>query len=510
MAVLKSYTCSKCAGILYFDSDQDFFDCPFCGTKYDIIDFHGGEVMDQAKECLGKKSYDAAKDKYLAVLEKEPENFDAWLGNLLCELRIQSVEELKDRSVISRKNLTQAKKLLVNVKDKMGKNENAYFKKIYDLLIIHEELCRLENEKREISSETTKGKINDKLREIVEEPEREKDEKKQYWIYKSIIIAITLICATVAIAIQNFELVMYIMFGIFIVFIIAFTILRALWKAKEEARFKPATIVSQEYNRKIATKTEEYEKAFSELNVLYPATQRIKKMRKAEETRKFSDSDIDPDKVIICSKCAAQLHIDKNKRVYQCDHCGVAYGVSLFFGLSMEKALDAMNSGHYSEAEQRFENILMINPLDFESHLGIILCKGRWAKISDIDLTDDISVPRERGVKTSIAQALEHSSDEDRPYFEKIENLIGLLDKYASNVDAIYGIKKEIEDFEAKAAVYSIAFYSEEDKKKREDERNALVKKTYPYQVENKKITEDFNSLRNSILGMRSDSVLAK
>lgn len=30
MARLKSYTCSKCAGVLVFDGDQEYFDCPFC------------------------------------------------------------------------------------------------------------------------------------------------------------------------------------------------------------------------------------------------------------------------------------------------------------------------------------------------------------------------------------------------------------------------------------------------------------------------------------------------
>lgn len=510
MAALKSYTCSKCAGVLYFDSDQDFFDCPFCGTKYDVIDFHGGEVLDQAKECLEKKSYDAAKDKYTAVLEKEPENFDAWLGTLLCELRITSVGDLKDRKSIKGKNLTQAKKLILNAKGKLGKNETAYFMKIYELLIVHEELCKLENEKREISSETIKGEINSKLRERYEAHDEEIDEKRQLLIYRIVIAVVTLICAIIAVIIEDFKLMFIIMGGILTVFMIVFAIVRKLWKIKKEERFKPASIVSQEYNRKIATKNTNYEKAFRDLNVLYPATQRIKKMILAEKAREFSDSEIDPDKVITCAKCAAQLHLDKNKRVYQCDHCGVAYGVSLFFGLPMEKALDAMNSGHYSEAEQRFENILMIDPSNFESRLGIILCKGRWAKISDIDLTDDISVPRERGIKNSIAEGLEHSSDTDHAYFEEFGKLIELFDEYSSNKEAIDAIRKEIEDFEAKATVYSIAYNSEKDKKKRELERYELVKKTHPYQVENKKIEGEFRELRNSITAMRDDSVLCK
>ena len=75
MAMLKSYTCSKCAGVLLFDSDQEFFDCPFCGTKFSAADFHGNEIMDQAKDCQRKRSFDAAKEKYYAVLENDPDNY---------------------------------------------------------------------------------------------------------------------------------------------------------------------------------------------------------------------------------------------------------------------------------------------------------------------------------------------------------------------------------------------------------------------------------------------------
>ena len=54
-------------GVLLFDSDEEFFDCPFCGTKFSAVDFHGDEILDQAKDCLKKRAFDAAKDKYQFV-----------------------------------------------------------------------------------------------------------------------------------------------------------------------------------------------------------------------------------------------------------------------------------------------------------------------------------------------------------------------------------------------------------------------------------------------------------
>lgn len=142
MAVLKSYTCSKCAGVLLFDSDQEFFDCPFCGTKFNAVDFHGDEILDQAKDCLMKKSFDAAKDKYLTVLDNDSKNFDALLGLVLCELKISSAKELEDRNVLANSDLIAVKKALINAKRQLTKSEADYFDKIMDLIGLHEKITK--------------------------------------------------------------------------------------------------------------------------------------------------------------------------------------------------------------------------------------------------------------------------------------------------------------------------------------------------------------------------------
>ena len=96
MAKLKSYTCSKCAGVLMFDSDQDFFECPFCGTAFNVVDFHADELLKQADECLAQSDFNTAKDKYGKILDNEPDNCRALLGMVLCEARVSSIEGLKD------------------------------------------------------------------------------------------------------------------------------------------------------------------------------------------------------------------------------------------------------------------------------------------------------------------------------------------------------------------------------------------------------------------------------
>ena len=94
MSLLKSYTCSKCAGILIFDSDQEFFDCPFCGTKFNAADFHEEEIMNQAKESLRKEAFSSAKEKFNLILESDPSDFEALKGLILCEIKTSDLENL--------------------------------------------------------------------------------------------------------------------------------------------------------------------------------------------------------------------------------------------------------------------------------------------------------------------------------------------------------------------------------------------------------------------------------
>jgi len=163
MAKLKSYTCSKCAGILTFDSDQEFFDCPFCGNKFDIVDFHAGEVLDQAKSLLEQKSFDAAKEKFDLMLDDDPHNFDALLGSVLCVMKLSSAEALEDRGNLGNCDLAQAKKALANAKKNCVGDKADYFAKFTSAIENHEKLVKLEKEKQKLSSGYTRQELNDQM-----------------------------------------------------------------------------------------------------------------------------------------------------------------------------------------------------------------------------------------------------------------------------------------------------------------------------------------------------------
>ena len=94
MALLKSYSCVKCGGVLNFDEDQEVFGCPFCGGEYAFTDFHRGDLIKQGKMSLLRGNYSTAKDKFQAILKRNPRDFEALQGLILAEGQIPAVNRL--------------------------------------------------------------------------------------------------------------------------------------------------------------------------------------------------------------------------------------------------------------------------------------------------------------------------------------------------------------------------------------------------------------------------------
>jgi hypothetical protein len=217
--------------------------------------------------------------------------------------------------------------------------------------------------------------------------------------------------------------------------------------------------------------------------------------------------DTDHQETVICSKCAAQLYLDKERRVYECKSCGVAYGVSLFFGMPFEKALNSMNIGNYGEAEKRFENILMVDPSSFEALLGHILCVGRWSRVSDIAFTDVISKEDSPKFRSLFSDAKERLTEADKVFFERFEELLSMLEKISTNSSRLGELKKESEKLESDRRVRAMAEASTygnwREMKNVNDEIEQLEK-------DNRQLNHDFLALKRELVKMKLDCVLVK
>ena len=521
MAMLKSYTCSKCAGVLNFDSDQEFFECPFCGTAFDVLDFHGDEVMEQAGSLLKNESFDAAREKYKAILKYDPKNFEANLGVVLCDLKVTSADRLEFPDLLPEYDVVNVRKSILKAKRNTEKNGSLYFGKMYELVSVKEDVARLRKEESELSSEQIGRKVNDKL---------VTDFKNERLLNRSNTVPVILTWVAIAVMLlvmlgmngkfddEKSLLVPFLVpLAVVAVIIVCIVIVDKL----HDRDFKPVDDITSSFTDRIKERIYKYDEVYRKMRTLYPATDRISKIRDQESAVSGKESaslkepqidysNIDPSEIVICSKCAARLTLNKDKRVYQCDHCGVAYGISLFFGIPMEKALNSLNTGFYDDANQRFSSILMVHPSDFEALLGRILCEGGWTKISDIDLTDDVDVSSYKAVRRRLGEAKQHASVHNVPFFENVEKMVGYCEEYKRNMQKINENELEVKAFDAGTAVMDVAFHGKDFSIEREQKRTKLLSEAYPYRVSNKKIEDDFRQLRNLIVESRGDSVLAK
>lgn len=514
MATLKSYTCTKCAGILMFDADQEILDCPFCGNRYDIVEFHADEVLDQANACLKEGSFPAAKEKFSQILDNDPQNFDALQGTVLCLLRLDSPERLENFDNLSGGDLTKAKKAILRAK-RLSVNEKAdYFSKMFSLIVSYEKIVRFEREKQELLSGDTRDELNQKLLSDFQRyrsDERWASMGDSFGAFKILGI---LVLFTVAVCLS-----LYIGNGMgailtFIMGIVAL-IMAVFGISKKDEEFDASYDPAYDYEKRLDHRIEENDRTYT---IAYRNMKKIREEIDTEEKAEQSISESSPARGtetdapedVICDKCGAKLGLDKNKHVYQCNHCGVAYGVSLFFGMPLEKALNSINTGNYKDAGLRFSNVLMTEPSDFEALLGKILCAGKWTKVSDIRISDEIDEAELQSVSDLIEEAVKNAEEKDKPFFSKMKELVSYFGPYRENSELLESLNGKVTDVEIRADVYATAFeganYDDDYKKKRQ----RLVNETFPAQVKKKKLEEEFKGILKDLIEEKSASLLVK
>lgn len=95
MTLVKSHNCTKCGGTLIVHNDLQQYECPYCSVFYDYEYFRLRDILDQAASSQKMLQYASAKEKYDFILKKDPHNFQALRGNLLCEAGINLPGELR-------------------------------------------------------------------------------------------------------------------------------------------------------------------------------------------------------------------------------------------------------------------------------------------------------------------------------------------------------------------------------------------------------------------------------
>lgn len=160
MTGLKSYSCSKCGGILSVDREQDVLDCPFCGTQFDYVEFHSGDLLGQADRFLLSRNFSAAKEKYETVLSKDPGNFFALRGLVLSAGEINSVNSLDDPANLTKCFYNGSLRVLSENSECSSGPAKEYFAKLSEVITIAQEYGKAYRERRSIVQQSSKvGRI---------------------------------------------------------------------------------------------------------------------------------------------------------------------------------------------------------------------------------------------------------------------------------------------------------------------------------------------------------------
>ncbi|MBO4416279.1 MAG: hypothetical protein J5824_09920 [Lachnospiraceae bacterium] len=512
MSLLKSYTCSKCAGVLMFDADQEFFDCPFCGNRFDQVDFHIDEIITQAEESLKEEAFSSAKEKFNSILDKDPSNFEALKGLILCEIKASSLESLESPEVFDPVAIASLKNLIARVKRQASPEDSGFFNQLITLIDLSEKLKMYQNSIDALYSDSTRANVNKSFSE-----KRSRKAEENRFNYLGIPVTIIVCLGFLALYLSQ-EYGGYV-FAFSLIGIIVGCVVWAIFNdyhpskpVYENNPINDAWEMKQYLEGQYSHFEKIYGDEYAKLLELDRASKASKPEEPVPEEISSETINVEPDHpdAVICSKCAGQLYLDKARRVYECRSCGVAYGISLFFGMPMEKALRSMNTGRYGDAQKRFENILMVDPSSFDAHLGRILCAGKWSRISDIDTFDVISTEDSGILSGLLSDAKQHVAESDRDFFEKLDELISKLGKICLNNSKLDELNRQVEVLESISHVYYLAEQIATDANGVSIKRSKTLSDIENIDKETRQLSHEFLALKRTLIQQKNDCVLAK
>lgn len=127
MAIVKSNICKQCGGLLDIDIDRQVYICPFCGVTFDYEYFRKDNVLDLAKKSIARREFGAAQDAYEYMLKKDPHNFEALRGLILCKCKWNSMLPMLQHNEV---HLMPDEPTLINAINNCDSEHKEYFNMI--------------------------------------------------------------------------------------------------------------------------------------------------------------------------------------------------------------------------------------------------------------------------------------------------------------------------------------------------------------------------------------------
>lgn len=195
MVKLISAKCPNCGAILKLSKEEDKVKCEYCKSTIIVDDAiacfklkvsgnisidgitTNAELIESANELLNMNEYLKAKRKFSEFSEKCPDNYQGWLGLLICRTRNFSI---KDNNIMFENDVNKYYEHFSKTAPEDIKNE--YFE-IIDRYFAPEKYLKIEEQEKE---EKRKQEIEEQKRKRLEEKEKKKSERLKNHTYKKI------------------------------------------------------------------------------------------------------------------------------------------------------------------------------------------------------------------------------------------------------------------------------------------------------------------------------------
>lgn len=154
MNTLFQYLCPGCGSHLATNDERKIMVCKSCGSIYDYDYFREDKLLDMADLSRKHGEYESAAEMYSFMLDKEPDNFRALNGLMLCNNKINALSDvttLLNKGTFSTKEMT-----FERFKANCQEENKAYFEAAEDILVNARKHAELSNEIASKSAEARK------------------------------------------------------------------------------------------------------------------------------------------------------------------------------------------------------------------------------------------------------------------------------------------------------------------------------------------------------------------
>lgn len=150
-----------CGGLLDIDLDRQMYICPFCGVSFDYEYFREDNVKEIANKSLSRCEFGAAKDAFDFILQKDPHDFQALRGLILCRCKWKNLLPIKTYNQV---HLKEDDPYLVSAIENCRPENKEYFLQIREALTILKEFRKKRSDLQKL--EDTKASSEQQLERL--------------------------------------------------------------------------------------------------------------------------------------------------------------------------------------------------------------------------------------------------------------------------------------------------------------------------------------------------------